>query len=162
MNIQLKDGKTSWPSGMPVFFNLDVTGLNQVEGETVGLNVYMYNANNTSVTTVLEESGVRRYVIPTNLAKGTYYIVAQHAATPDNYNIGTYRVKFVIDSDPARFTERDLVWQYSVGEGSKTTVGGSHTTESTALQLEYKAAPFNFSITLTTEQRANLNVRIVS
>lgn len=162
VNEALRGGSTSWASGVPVYVNAAVTGLNQVEGETVGINAYWYNANNTSVTTALVESGTRRYAIPTTLTKGTYYVVITHAATPDNYTLGTYRLKFVISSDPASFTENDLVWQYSVGGGNKVMVGGSHNTANTALELDYVGAPYQFSITLNDSELQKLNVRLVS
>lgn len=162
VNEAIRGGSTSWASGVPVFVNAAITGLNQVEGETVGINAYWYNANNTSVTTALTESGTRRYALPTTLTKGTYYVVIAHAATADNYTLGTYRLKFVINSDPARFTENDLVWQYSVGGSNKTAVGGSHNTAGTALDLDYVGAAYRFSITLSDAELQKLNVRLVS
>lgn len=162
VNEALRGGSTSWASGVPVYVNAAITGLNQVEGETVGINAYWYNANNSSVTTTLTESGTRRYALPTTLTRGTYYVVIAHSATPDNYTLGTYRLKFVISSDPASFTENDLVWQYSVGGGNKITVGGSHNTASTALELNYVGAAYQFSITLSDSELQKLNVRLVS
>ena len=162
VNDAIRNGSTSWAAGVPVFVNAAITGLNQVEGETVGINAYWYNANNTSVTTTLTETGVRRYALPTTLTKGTYYVVIAHAAAADNYTLGTYRLKFVINSDPARFTENDLVWQYSAGGENKIAVAGSHNTAGTALDLDYMGAAYQFSITLSDAELQKLNVRLVS
>ncbi|MDE6373338.1 MAG: hypothetical protein K2L72_02470, partial [Clostridia bacterium] len=78
------------------------------------------------------------------------------------YTLGTYKLKFVISSDPASFTENDLVWQYSAGGGNKITVGGSHNTAATALDLDYVGAAYQLSITLSDAELQKLNVRLVS
>ncbi|MDE6441823.1 MAG: hypothetical protein K2L12_03605 [Clostridia bacterium] len=162
VNDAIDQGSNNWAAGVPVFLNVAITGLNPVEGETVGINAYWYNNNNSAVTTALTASGTNRYAIPTTLTKGTYYVVITHAAAADNYTLGTYKLKFVINSDPAKFTENDLVWQYSIGGNSKIQVTGSHNTPGTALDLTYAGAAYQFSITLNDIELQKLNVRLVS
>lgn len=163
INQSIVDGNLSWPSGVPVFLNVGISGLNPVDGETVGIKAWYYNNATPSVTTVLNESGAntRRYPIPTTLQKGTYYAVIQHADAADNYTLNQYKIKFVISADPARFTDTDLVWQYNIAGGTNTVINGSHSTQASAFDVTYAGADINFSITLNDAALKTYNVRLV-
>lgn len=164
INAMLKTGTTTWSSGMPIYVNTNITGMNAGEKETAGIRVYYYNQNNSGATTDLKEQGSGRYPLPTNLSKGTYVVIVTHSATPDNYTIGTYSSKFVINSDPAGFQASDLVWQYKVGSGTAPAneISGNHASAGSAFEVAYQGDALNFGITLNDDQLKRLGVRIVS
>lgn len=95
------------------------------------------------------------------MKKGTYYVYIRHADQLDNYTLGNYALKFVISSDPAGFTDNDLVWQYTLN-GEKKEIVGNHNTAATAFEVDYAGAQYTFSINKTDAELEKLNVRLVS
>ena len=174
VNSNISENNYRWPSGVPVYATVNLTGLASAPGETIALHVYVYRNGYSNIKTDLKETsaGSRQYLLPmapeyTNPVISYYYIVAEHDAEAnktDNYSMSTVSVRFYIDSIATTFTENDISWQYTVGGGAANLigVGPTHNTAEKAFEIEYQGKEIKFSLYNTDDDLKNKFVRIVS